>query len=303
MPSIITSRTSKNENTPAAIDMDAAYCAFRNYIAVYDPENPKIALKIAHIVRVARKSRLLAERMNLPREDVVLAELIGLLHDIGRFEQIRQYNTFKDSDSVNHGLFGCQILFGANGMIRCFSPTNKYDDIIYTAIINHNRAFIHDAESMGERELLHAKMIRDTDKLDIFQVQLEEPNIALFEKEDISGDVLTPALYEDFCKEKLVDYALRSGSAPDSLVCTHGYVYDLNFDESCAMAVEDGYLAQMADISFDDEWTTEKMHEARDKSMAYCRKRATKCEPQNNDASSTSTTVDAGEVPNMPEGE
>ena len=36
----------------------------------------------------------------LYEEDIILAEAIGLLHDIGRFEQIRTYHTFIDKDSV-----------------------------------------------------------------------------------------------------------------------------------------------------------------------------------------------------------
>lgn len=256
------------------IDTDAAYAAFRAYVSGYNPEDPKIALKISHIVRVARKSRALAERMSLPEEDVRLAELIGLLHDIGRFEQVAQYDTFKDSDSVNHGLLGCQILFGTGGVIRKFVPFNAFDEIIYAAVINHSRAFIHGAEHMGERELLHSKMIRDTDKLDIFRVQLEEPNIALYGKDDIEGDVLTPAVYEDFCQEKLVDYSLRSGSAPDALMCSLGYVYDINFDESHAIAVEDGYLARLGKIRFSDAYTSEKMADACERAVLHCRKRA-----------------------------
>lgn len=68
-----------------------------------------------------------------------LAELIGLLHDIGRFEQIKRYNTFIDKNSINHGQLGVKILFDDN-QIRRFIKDSKYDDIIKTAILNHNRS-------------------------------------------------------------------------------------------------------------------------------------------------------------------
>lgn len=258
----------------SSIDMRAAYHAFRQYASNYTPSDPKIALKISHIVRVAHKSRMLAERMGLSSDEIALAELIGLLHDIGRFEQVAQYNTFKDSDSVNHGLLGCQILFGSDGLIRSFIPTNKNDEIIYSAVINHNRAGIENPDGMSERELLHSKIIRDTDKLDIFRVQLEEPNIALYEHDDISDDVLTPAVYEDFRREKLVDYRLRSGAAPDSLLCSFGYVYDINFPESHAMAVEDGYLERLGKIPFNDEYTSEMLLDASARAVSHCQKMA-----------------------------
>ena len=75
---------------------------FKNYVKNYNPQDPKIALKISHIERVSQKAKELAISLNLSQEDINLAELIGLLHDIGRFEQIRIYNTFMDKDSVNH---------------------------------------------------------------------------------------------------------------------------------------------------------------------------------------------------------
>lgn len=253
-----------------SVDMQLAYRSFKQYVSNYNPEDPKIALKVSHIVRVARKSRILAERLGLSPDEVALAELIGLLHDIGRFEQIAQYDTFKDADSVNHGFLGCQILFGPTGIIRSFAPSSKDDEIIYSAVINHNRAGIENPDSMTERELLHSKIIRDTDKLDIFKVQLEEPNIALYGHEGISDDVLTPAVYEDFCREKLIDYRLRSGSAPDAIMCAFGYVYDINFPASLAMALEDGYLARLGSIPFNDAYTAEKLADGCARALAYC---------------------------------
>ena len=47
--------------------------------------------------------------LNLEKEDIKLAELIGLLHDIGRFEQLKRFNTFVDKKSINHGEFGGEI--------------------------------------------------------------------------------------------------------------------------------------------------------------------------------------------------
>ena len=63
-----------------------------------------------------------------------LAELIGLLHDIGRFEQIKRYNTFIDKNSINHGQLGVKILFDDN-QIRRFIKDSKYDDIIDGLIV------------------------------------------------------------------------------------------------------------------------------------------------------------------------
>ena len=47
-----------------------------------------------------------------------LAYLIALLHDIGRFEQIKRFNSFDDRN-VDHATLGVQVLFD-EGMIRQF---------------------------------------------------------------------------------------------------------------------------------------------------------------------------------------
>ena len=99
------------------IDITKAKKAFKEYVKNYDIENPKIKLKIAHIERTSEVARKMAESLELQKEDIELAELIGLLHDIGRFEQVRKYNTFVDHLSENHAKIGVDILF-KDGLIR-----------------------------------------------------------------------------------------------------------------------------------------------------------------------------------------
>ena len=112
-----------------SIDIQKAKNIFKQYISNYNPEDEKIKLKITHIERVAEISKDIAESLNLSKEDIKLAELIGLLHDIGRFEQAKRYNTFVDKDSINHGEYGVKILF-EDGLIREFITTDKYDRIL-----------------------------------------------------------------------------------------------------------------------------------------------------------------------------
>ena len=46
--------------------------------------------------------------IEIPEESIIL---IGLLHDIARFEQYTKYKTFRDSISIDHGDLGVEILF------------------------------------------------------------------------------------------------------------------------------------------------------------------------------------------------
>ena len=110
--------------------------SYKEYISNYNTNEPRIALKIAHIYRTAEKSKWLAEKLQLEKEDVLLAEFIGLLHDIGRFEQSKANNdVYDNADSTlfDHAIYGCKVLFEDN-MIRRFIDDNKYDNI-KTALI------------------------------------------------------------------------------------------------------------------------------------------------------------------------
>lgn len=100
------------------IDINNAYKEFDKYVSNYNPEHPRIKLKIEHIKRVAKNSKKLAKSLNLPKEKQDLAELIGIFHDLGRFEQVRIADTFSDKDSgINHAELSNKVLFD-DGLIR-----------------------------------------------------------------------------------------------------------------------------------------------------------------------------------------
>ena len=101
------------------IDLDKAKKEFEKYVKPYDIQNAKISRKIAHSYRVVDVIGTNCKSLNLTEEDIELAKLIGLLHDIGRFEQIRIYDTFSDKDSIDHANLGVKILF-EDGLIRNF---------------------------------------------------------------------------------------------------------------------------------------------------------------------------------------
>lgn len=70
------------------IDIAHAKQEFEKYLDEYDREDEQIYLKIEHTYGVVKYAGEIAGRMECSGEDVELAELIGLLHDIGRFEQM-----------------------------------------------------------------------------------------------------------------------------------------------------------------------------------------------------------------------
>ena len=240
------------------IDMIEAKKAFKEYVKKYNPEDEKIKIKIAHIERVAENSKRIAENLNLSQEDIELAELIGLLHDIGRFEQVRLYHTFVDKDSINHGEYGAKVLF-EDWLIRKFIKDDKFDRIIKLAIVNHNRADIE--EGLTEREKLHAKIIRDADKADIFTILISGDKKAIWEKADLSDDKISDEIYREFVEDKRINYKERKTSA-DILVSHFNYVYDLNFPETRKIIRDNKYIDKLYQrFKFNDSETMKRFNE------------------------------------------
>ncbi len=240
------------------IDMIEAKKAFKEYVKKYNPEDEKIKIKIVHIEKAAENSKRIAQNLGLSQEDVELAELIGLLHDIGRFEQVRLYHTFVDKDSINHGEYGAKILF-EDGLIRNFIKDNKFDKIIKLAIVNHNRADIE--EDLTERERLHAKIIRDADKTDIFRILISGDKKAIWEKADLSDDKISDEIYREFVEDKRINYKERKTSA-DILVSHFNYVYDLNFPETRKIIRDNKYIDKLYQrFKFNDAETMKRFNE------------------------------------------
>ena len=83
---------------------------FAEYVSHYNAQDEKVKLKIEHTYRVAGLCERIAVSEKLSQEDISLAWLCGMLHDIGRFEQLKNYGTFIDADSIDHALLGAEIL-------------------------------------------------------------------------------------------------------------------------------------------------------------------------------------------------
>lgn len=237
------------------IDIEKAKKQFQEYVNSYNSEDKKVKMKIKHIQRVSEISRIIAQKLNLKEEDIKLAELIGLLHDIGRFEQVRLYDTFMDRDSINHAEFGVKILF-EDGLIREFIETDKYDQIIKIAILNHNKLDIQ--QGLTEREYLHAQIIRDADKADIYYVLVTDGKKTVWGQEDLSNDIISDEIYTQFIKDKRIDYK-EIKTAADLLVCHFNYVFDLNFNQTKKMIKENEYIDKLYKrFTFKDEETQKR---------------------------------------------
>ena len=156
-------------------------------------------------------------------DDIKLATIIGLLHDIGRFEQIKQFDTFKDAISFDHASYGVKVLF-EDGLIKDFWDNQDDYEIIKFAIENHNKLEI--ADSFDERAIMHAKLIRDTDKMDIMHIYTDLDEIEI----KATNDDISKRIFDNFMKHQSV-LTKDIQNDNDVIALTFSYVFDINYVE------------------------------------------------------------------------
>lgn len=230
---------------------------FEEYLDHYDREDDKIRLKITHTYCVVDCSREIAVRMGLSEEDVELAMMIALLHDIGRFEQLRRYDSFEPA-TMDHAAEGVHILF-EEGMIRRFMEDDRFDDLIRTAIARHSDFKLEGIDD--ERTLLHARLIRDSDKLDNCRVKLEDSIEVLLNKtaEEAGREPISDVVFQTACEGHSI-YSPDRKTAMDYWVSYIAYIYDINFTETLQIIREKNYIPRIAArIPCTNEDTAKKM--------------------------------------------
>lgn len=216
---------------------------FQAYADHYDATNEKVKLKIFHTYRVAELCERIAKSLNMPQEDVDLCWLIGMLHDIGRFEQLRIYNTFKDKESVDHAQFGADLLF-KEGLIRQYVAEDEQDCLIETAIRQHNVYRI--AEGLDERTQQFCRIIRDADKIDILRVNVEVPaeEVHNTTTEILRNAPVAKAVMEQFFEHHAIPHGIKE-TVVDHEVGYVSLVFELEYPESLVIVKQQGYLDQI----------------------------------------------------------
>ena len=246
------------------IDFTNANKEFMKYVEKFDISNSRIEGKQKHSIRVKNVSKIIAKDLNLNEEEIELAMLIGLLHDIGRFEQEKQYHTFNDLKSFDHGDYGAELL---KKSIRNFIKIDKYDNVIIEAVRNHNKLRID--ETLNKQEKFFARLVRDADKLDILN-----ETINVFYKEskervnesDVSDYVLNFVKnHQTVASTKNVEMSYLDG-----IVRTIAFVFDLNYRKSFEIVKEQNYINRIIErFDYKNRHAKECIEEVRKIANAY----------------------------------
>ena len=219
---------------------------FENYVASFksgDAEfDRNIILKEDHTRRVCQEILYIGENIGLDSKGLQLAEIMALFHDVGRFEQFAQYGTFADHISVNHAKLGVDIL-RQKGILKDLDESDQ--GLILRSISYHNRRDLPEKET--EACLHFSKILRDADKLDIWQVfadyyrqEGEKANSILVHSfPDTPG--ISPDIYSELVANRIANYT-DVKNLNDFKLLQVGWVYDINFPPAFRRIQERGYL-------------------------------------------------------------
>ena len=229
------------------IDRKRAEAAFRAYTAGYDPDNNMIRHKIEHTFRVAGNCERIARSLGMGEDSADFAWFSGLLHDIGRFEQVRRYGTFLDSVSVDHAEFGADLLFRED-LISHFpveNLTGEWRCILETAIRLHNKLRL--PEELSARMQCFCDLLRDADKADIFRLVTDLPfeerigtGIGLFQESEEASEEVMNCVLSHRCVPRDIRKTRFEGHISHCCLA-----FELIYPESRQIVREQGFLNRL----------------------------------------------------------
>ena len=204
--------------------------------------SPMMELKRVHTAKVVENAVAIAEGESFgdrEREDGMIA---ALLHDTGRYEQLKRYNTFKDSDSVDHAVFSHDI-------VRKLGWLDGYADAepILKSVLYHNRRDLPD--DMDALTALLSHTVRDADKLDIFRVLEEQVRTTDWRKDSRAfwnlkvSEAPNPLVVAAIRERRPVDYQNIKSLADFVLIQIGWMISGLHFATSLRLSRERGHLA------------------------------------------------------------
>jgi len=195
--------------------------------------NDHIELKREHTLKVCEEIKSLAEAIGFSQEKTMLAYIIALFHDIGRFEQFYRFGTFDDSCSLNHAALSVDIV-KSDGFIE--DIPEAYHDLIFRTIINHNIPFFQVREN--DDVAMFTKLLRDADKLDIWRVVTQDELRQILEWKDQTDKYDVPdAIFQRFLDHQIITLDLVR-SVNDMRLLRIGWIFDINLSATFERIIE-----------------------------------------------------------------
>lgn len=239
---------------------------YRDYTDGYRTDGelpPMMALKLEHTRQVEANAALIAAGENFDPETAEACLAAALLHDTGRYEQLRRYNTFRDSDSIDHAVFSHAIV-KEKGWLDGYARA----DAVLDAVLFHNRRDLPDGLDPVTATAAHCT--RDADKLDIFRV-LEHQLATADWRNDMTAFWNLPVMAKPNAEviaaireRRPVDYQNIKTLADFVLIQVGWIRSELHFATARKLAAERGHLEFrrrfLAELTGGDQATDELCH-------------------------------------------
>lgn len=227
--------------TPA--DLESVRAFFDRYTETYisgAPDTGAYALKRAHTLRVTDNILAVGKGLELDEQTLMLGQAAGLLHDVGRFSQFRDYGTFVDGASVSHAALSVEKIT-EHRVLAEFPGEDR--DCILAAVGAHSAYRL--PGDMGPDHRFLTRLLRDGDKLDILKVMAEK---YIRDRQGEGGDAyitldltrdgsVSPELLETVRQRRLLD-SRNVASLNDLKLLQISWVFDLNFAPAFALLKE-----------------------------------------------------------------
>ena len=200
-----------------------------------------VQLKEAHTERVCKQMERLAESLPLSQEQKMLAQLVALFHDVGRFRQYTQYRTFNDFRSEDHACLGVRILQET----RVLSVLPESQQVLVQKAVRYHNGRVIPEDS--EDAVFFARMIRDADKVDILEmITSEDERFRMLPMPEYSGVQEVSAGTLDAILQGQVARFEHIRTAADLMLFRMSWMFDMNFPWTFRKVQERGYLEKMA---------------------------------------------------------
>lgn len=253
------------------LDRDKAGKAFRNYVAQYNAQDEKVKLKIDHTYRVAALCEQIAQSISLSSDDVDIAWFSGLLHDVGRFEQLRRFGTFNDAQSIDHAMYGAEILFDQEKIWDYIDrDAIMKDELLFLRKVISCHSAYRVPQDYTDREKKFADILRDADKIDILKVNVDVPLEEIYNvtSKDLANAEVTQAVMDSFAQKHATLRALKRTSV-DHVVGHISLAYELVYPYSVKVVVQQGYLDKLMHFQSQNPHTMEQFAQLRQMMDSY----------------------------------
>lgn len=216
---------------------------FDQYVRSFDLSIPMIQLKYEHSYDVMRIGERLTDSLAWTPHDATVGIVACLLHDTGRFSQYRDFGTYYDGASVDHGERGYETLrreFGGSSL------DEEAQEAVLQAVRWHNKKNLPE---FPDAVLPFCQLARDADKLDVFslvQRRIDEGTVGTLLPRHKIDAPLSASLLDEVEKYGSGSYK-HASSLQDFLLIQLTWALDINFVPSLQTLEKSGVLARIRD--------------------------------------------------------